>query len=111
MLCAFRRFRYTTYSYGVYVKKMKLEKDAIIRRLSRIEGQVRGISKMIDEERYCMDILQQMQAIKAAFARVEDAILKDHTATCVESAIASGDVEEQRNKFGELIDLLSKVKS
>ena len=89
---------------------MKLEKDATIRRLNRIEGQVRGIARMIDEERYCMDILQQMQAIKSAFAKVEDAILKDHAATCVESAIASGDEGDQRNKFAELVDLFGRVK-
>ena len=90
---------------------MKLEKEATIKRLNRIEGQVRGIARMIDEERYCIDVLQQMQAIKSALARVEDAILKDHSATCVESAIASGDADEQRKKFGELVDLLAKVKS
>ena len=89
---------------------MKLQKDATIRRLNRIEGQVRGISRMIDEERYCIDVLQQMLAIKSALAKVEDAILKDHAATCVESAIASGDEEDQRQKFGELVDLLSKIK-
>ena len=66
---------------------------------------------MIDEERYCIDILQQMQAIKSALAKVEDAILKDHAATCVETAIASGDESEQRKKFSELVDLLGKVKS
>ncbi len=90
---------------------MQLEKDTTVKRLNRIEGQVRGIVRMIEEERYCIDILQQMQAIKSAFAKVEDAILKDHTATCVEHAIASGNEQEQRKKFGELIDLLSKVKS
>lgn len=89
---------------------MKLEKDATVRRLSRIEGQVRGISRMIEEERYCIDILQQMLAIKSALAKVEDAILKDHAATCVENAIASGDETEQRKKFGELVDLVGKVK-
>ncbi|OED40298.1 transcriptional regulator [Chromatiales bacterium (ex Bugula neritina AB1)] len=89
---------------------MKLEKDSTIRRLSRIEGQVRGISRMIEDERYCIEILQQVQAIKSALAKVEDAILKDHAATCVESAIASGDESEQRKKVGELIDLLGKVK-
>ena len=89
---------------------MKLQKDATIRRLNRIEGQVRGISRMIEEERYCIDVLQQMLAIKSALAKVEDAILKDHAATCVESAIASGDEKDQRQKFGELVDLLSKVK-
>jgi DNA-binding FrmR family transcriptional regulator len=51
-----------------------------------------------------------MQAIKSAFGKVEDAILKDHTATCVEAAIASGDATKQRKKFGELVDLMSKVK-
>jgi len=89
---------------------MKLEKDATIRRLNRVEGQVRGIARMIDDERYCIDILQQMQAIKSAFAKVEDAILKDHAATCVETAIASGDEGDQRKKFAELIDLFGRVK-
>ena len=89
---------------------MRLEKDATIRRLNRAEGQVRGISRMIEEERYCIDILQQMQAIRSALARVEDAILKDHAATCIESAIASGNEIEQRAKFGELVDLMGKVR-
>ncbi|WP_439105810.1 metal-sensitive transcriptional regulator [Congregibacter sp.] len=90
---------------------MNLEEEAIIRRLNRIEGQVRGISRMIEGERYCIDILQQMRAIKSALAKVEDAVLKDHSATCVESAIASGDAKEQRKKFNELVELMAKVKS
>ncbi|MEM1230517.1 MAG: metal-sensitive transcriptional regulator [Pseudomonadota bacterium] len=89
---------------------MEIEKAPTIRRLKRIEGQVRGVTRMLEEDRYCMDVLQQLQAIKAALARVEDAVLKDHTATCVEHAIASGDAGAQREKFGELIDLLSRVK-
>lgn len=89
---------------------MNLDKEPTIKRLNRIEGQVRGIVRMIEDERYCIDILQQMQAIKSAFAKVEDAILKDHSSTCVEKAIASGDPEEQRKKFGELVDLMGKVK-
>ncbi len=89
---------------------MKLEKETTIKRLNRIEGQVRGIVRMIEDERYCIEILQQMQAVKSAFAKVEDAILKDHSATCVEKAIASGDPEEQRKKFSELVDLMSRVK-
>ncbi len=90
---------------------MKLDKVPTIKRLNRIEGQVRGIVRMIEEERYCIDVLQQVQAVKSALAKVEDAILKDHSATCVENAIASGNEDEQRKKFGELIDLLSKVKT
>ena len=90
---------------------MKLDKDPTIKRLNRIEGQVRGIARMIEEERYCIDVLQQMQAIKSALGRVEDLILKDHAATCVEGAIASGDANEQRQKFTELVELMAKVKS
>ena len=89
---------------------MKIDKDATIKRLNRIEGQVRGIGRMIEEKRYCIDVLQQTQAIKSALAKVESAILKDHAATCVETAIASGEEEEQRRKFGELVDLFAKMK-
>ena len=90
---------------------MKREKETTVKRLNRMEGQVRGVVRMIEEERYCIDVLQQLRAIKSALAKVEDAVLKDHSATCVESAIASGNEQEQRKKFGELIDLLSKVKT
>lgn len=89
---------------------MNTEKAALTRRLNRIEGQVRGISRMIEEDRYCIEILQQLQAIKSALAKVEDAVLNDHAATCIETAIASGDATEQRQKFSELVDLVSKVK-
>jgi len=89
---------------------VNLQKNANIRRLSRIEGQVRGVSRMIDEGRYCIDVLQQMQAIKAALSKVEDAILKDHAATCVETAIQTQDDQEQRRKFDELIDLVGRIK-
>ncbi len=89
---------------------MNTEKAALTRRLNRIEGQVRGISRMIEEDRYCIEILQQLQAIKSALAKVEDAVLNDHAATCIETAIASGDATEQRQKFSELVDLVNKVK-
>ena len=89
---------------------MSKEKVAIQQRLNRIEGQVRGIKRMIEEERYCIDILQQMQAIKAALLKVEDAILKDHAAHCVKTAISSGNKAEQRRKFDELVDLFSRTK-
>ena len=89
---------------------MDIDQQATVKRLNRIAGQVQGIGRMIEDDRYCMDILQQMQAIKAALARVEDAILKGHAATCVQAAIDSGDADEQREKFGELVDLISKIK-
>ncbi|MEM7467132.1 MAG: metal-sensitive transcriptional regulator [Pseudomonadota bacterium] len=87
-----------------------MEKQSTIKRLNRIEGQVRGIVKMLEEERYCIEILQQMQAIKSAFSKVENAILKDHAATCVAAAIASKNETEQLAKFNELVDLFGKVK-
>ncbi|WP_373488537.1 metal-sensitive transcriptional regulator [Blastomonas sp.] len=89
---------------------MARDKAAIVNRLRRIEGQVRGVSQMVSDERYCIDILHQVQAIKAALTRAESEILKDHAACCVSEAIASGDAAEQRTKFNELIDLFEKVK-
>lgn len=81
-----------------------------IPRLKRIEGQVRGIIRMVEEERYCMDILVQLQAIKAALGKVEAAMLKQHADHCVADAIASGDAAEQRRKFTELVDLMGKFR-
>lgn len=89
---------------------MANNKTAILNRLSRIEGQVRGVGQMVTDERYCIDILHQVQAVKAALSKAESEILKDHAACCVSEAIASGDTAEQRVKFNELIDLFEKVK-
>lgn len=89
---------------------MGKHKIDILNRLKRIEGQVRGVTQMVEDDRYCIDILHQVQAVKAALAKAENEILKDHAACCVAEAIASGDVAEQRVKFGELIDLFEKVK-
>jgi len=79
-----------------------------LKRLSRIEGQVRGIGRMIEQERYCIDILTQIRAARAALRRVEDEVLKDHMAHCVEHAIASGDKADQRAKLAELMELLDR---
>lgn len=77
-------------------------------RLRRIEGQVRGVTQMIDDGRYCIDVLAQIQAIKSALAKVETEVLKDHAASCVAAAIESGNEAEQRTKFNELIELLER---
>lgn len=82
--------------------------DAKVNRLNRIAGQVQGVAKMIENDRYCIDILQQIQAIKSALAKVESQVLKDHAACCVAEAIASGDVEQQRTKFEELVELMER---
>ena len=71
-------------------------KTAKINRLNRVAGQVRGLAQMIEDDRYCMDILHQMQAVKSALAKVETQVLKDHAACCVAEAIASGDEADQR---------------
>lgn len=83
---------------------------ASLRRLRKIEGQVRGVARMMEEDRYCIDILQQLQAVKAALAKVESLVLKDHAASCVEEAIRSGEPGAQRRKFSELVDLFEKVR-
>lgn len=77
-------------------------------RLHRIEGQVRGISKMVADGRYCIDILTQLQAVRAALTKVETAILHDHLNQCIEGAITSGDAADQRAKVNELIQLLER---
>ena len=81
-----------------------------IKRLNRIAGQVRGVAQMVEDDRYCMDILNQIAAIKSALAKVESQVLKDHAACCVAEAIASGDEAEQREKFEELVDLFERTR-
>ena len=84
-------------------------KPKLLTRLKRIEGQVRGISRMIDEDRYCIDVLTQLQAVRAALVGVETQMLKDHLGHCIEDAIISGNAKEQRKKAGELIELLERT--
>ena len=84
------------------------DKPKLLNRLSRIEGQVRGVARMVDEDRYCIDILTQVQALRAALAKVETELLKDHLGHCIEGAIVSGDKAEQRRKAAELIQLLER---
>ncbi len=83
---------------------------AICTRLNRIAGQVKGIRQMVEDQRYCVDILYQIHAVKAALARVETEILRSHAACCVEEAILSGDAAQQREKFRELVDVFAKAK-
>lgn len=64
---------------------------------------MRGIGRMVSKNRYCIDVLNQIQAVRAALGRVETAMLQEHLGKCVEGAIASGDAGEQRAKIGEVI--------
>jgi DNA-binding FrmR family transcriptional regulator len=80
----------------------------LMSRLARIEGQVRCVSRMVEEERYCIDVLNQLEAIKAAINRVEAEVLKGHAAHCVAHAIKSGSARDQKQKFDELVELFSR---
>ena len=84
-------------------------KSAVRRRLNRIEGQVRGLARMIEDDRYCIDIVTQISAVRAALRRAEEEILRDHVAHCVEHAIASGDKDDQRQKVAEIMEVLSRA--
>jgi len=84
-------------------------KTSCLKRLSRIEGQVRGLARMVEEDRYCIDVITQVAAVRAALKRVEDEVLKDHVAHCIEHAIDAGDRDEQRRKIGELMRTLGKM--
>jgi DNA-binding FrmR family transcriptional regulator len=84
-------------------------KASSIKRLNRIEGQVRGLSRMVEEDRYCIDIVTQIAAVRAALRRLEEEILRDHVGHCVEHAIASGNKSEQRQKIEELMAVVSRA--
>src|SRR5215212_7211142 len=85
--------------WGYMFRAMKrTNKTGLLNRLNRIEGQVRGVSRMIEEDRYCIDVLTQLRAVRAAVAKVETEMLRDHLGHCIEGAIVSGDKDEQRRK-------------
>jgi DNA-binding FrmR family transcriptional regulator len=84
------------------------DKAKLLNRLSRIEGQVRGIARMAEEDRYCIDVLTQLRAVRAALSRVETEMLKDHLDHCIEAALTGGDAADQRRKASELIALLER---
>jgi DNA-binding FrmR family transcriptional regulator len=79
------------------------EKDALKKRLHRIEGQIRGIERMVDEDRYCIDILTQVGAVKTALESLGLEILEDHVTHCVHDALASGDAKTATEKSEELL--------
>ena len=84
-------------------------KAPCLTRLKRIEGQVRGLARMVEDDRYCIDIVTQISAVRTALRRVEEEILRDHVAHCVEHAIASGDKADQREKIAELLAVIGRA--
>lgn len=84
-------------------------KLSVLKRLNKAEGQVRGIARMVADDRYCIDVVTQIRAVRAALRRIEEAVLRDHVAHCVEAAIESGSAPEQRRKVAELMDVLGRA--
>ena len=90
-----------TYGYAPH-------KDQLLKRLARIEGQVRGIAKMVEDDRYCIDILTQLGAVDTALEAVALKVLEDHVAHCVAGALASGDPREANEKSRELLEAVQR---
>ena len=93
----------TTHVHG-YVA----DKEALVRRLHRIEGQVRGIERMVEEDRYCIDVLTQISAVTTALESVAFRILDDHVSHCVAGALASGDAQQAEEKSQELLEAVHR---
>jgi len=87
----------------------KDSKATTVSRLNRIEGQVRGLARMVEEDRYCIDIVTQVGAVRAALRRVEEEILRDHVAHCVNNAIRTGNKADQRRKVAELMNVMGRA--
>jgi DNA-binding FrmR family transcriptional regulator len=84
------------------------DKDALVKRLHRIEGQVRGIERMVEEERYCIDVLTQIGAVTTALESVAFEILDDHVGHCVSGALSSGDPDVAAEKSKELLEAVQR---
>ena len=84
------------------------DKDNLVRRLHRIEGQVRGIERMIEEDRYCIDVITQISAVTTALESLAFRILDDHVNHCVAGALASGDPADAEIKSRELLEAVHR---
>ena len=93
----------------MFRRMQRASKPKLLNRLSRIEGQVRGVARMVEEDRYCLDILTQLHAVRAAVKRVETELLKEHLEHCVTGAMVSGDEADRREKAAELITLMDRL--
>lgn len=83
-------------------------KEAVLRRLRRIAGQVEGIARMIEQDRYCVDVLLQMASAQAALGQAGKLVLKSHVETCVTTALASGKTRDRKQKIDELMDVFAR---
>jgi DNA-binding FrmR family transcriptional regulator len=87
----------------------QVTKKSVSARLKRIEGQVGGLLRMVEEDRYCVDVLTQVSAIRAALHKVEAEILRDHVSHCVVDAFTSGDTIGQQQKVEELVETIGRM--
>jgi len=99
---------YTIPGYSIDMQHPHARHTGQLERLRRIEGQVGGLVRMVEQERYCVDILTQIRAARAALRRVEEAVLREHVEHCVAQAIRSGDAAEQKAKVDELLDVVGR---
>ena len=98
----------TTAAEPAHVHGYSKDKDALIKRLHRIEGQVRGIDRMVEENRYCIDILTQIAAVNTALESLAFKILDEHVKHCVAGALSSGDEADARRKAEELLEAVQR---
>ena len=84
--------------------------EQALTRLRRIEGQIRGIQKMLEEDRYCVDILTQTSAVVAALHGVEDLVMENHLNTCVADAMKSNDADQKNEKVNEVMKVITKFR-
>lgn len=82
--------------------------EKVLKNLNRVEGQVRGIAKMVEEDRYCIDVVTQIEAARAALARIESDLLRQHLGHCVQRAMKSKDVSEQEKVIEELVGVFRR---
>ena len=102
--------RKSTESRAIPGYRREDRQDELVRRLRRIEGQVRGLQKMVAEGRYCVDVLTQVDAVTAALARFQDRVLESHLNHCVTEALEGQDRRARRNKVDEVVTLLKKYR-
>jgi DNA-binding FrmR family transcriptional regulator len=80
----------------------------VLARLKKVAGQVAGVQRMVEEDRYCVDVLHQIAAVEGALDRVGHLVLASHVETCVAGALASGQPRERREKLDELLEVFSR---
>jgi DNA-binding FrmR family transcriptional regulator len=93
---------------GKQVHGYTKDKEALVKRLHRIEGQVRGVEKMVEDDRYCIDVLTQIAAVNTALESLAFKILDEHVRHCVAGALASGDEADAQTKTGELLEAVQR---